>query len=422
MLDFALTSVDGQWRISQAPDGVIIPDTDFAQIFSPVDLYFYSANDSTTVVPDPRWFAKRPTASTAAVRALLSGPASYLEGSVSSALPQSATLSKSSVPVSGGTAAVDLSMSGFDPADVEQARRMDQQLRATLQSVPSVEDVDLTVNDAPVDTSGRAGADSTRSVTVPNRQVGVSDNQLAFYQGGQTELVPGLSLPDGAKVTKPGMDTEASTFAFVDAASGAMYTVSSGEQAQRRWTGTALTRPSFDRQGWVWGSDRSGTVHAAPAAAEGSGRTVGADWLKDQHVASLRISREGNRALVVTTDESAQRSTLWISGVVRDDSGRPVELEKGNAVAADVDVNTAQWIGSDEFVTTALNQDSNAQPRRYSVSGTYEDLPSLTGVTSITGGNGPAAVYGASDGKLYMLTGSSWALQSEDVTDTSFAG
>ena len=108
--------------------------------------------------------------------------------------------------------------------------------------------------------------------------------------------------------------------------------------------------------------------------------------------------------------------------MVRDDSGRPVELEKGNAVAADVDVNTAQWIGSDEFVTTALNQDSNAQPRRYSVSGTYEDLPSLTGVTSITGGNGPAAVYGASDGKLYMLTGSSWALQSEDVTDTSFAG
>ena len=422
VLDFALTSVDGQWRISQAPDGVIIPDTDFAQIFSPVDLYFYSANDSTTVVPDPRWFAKRPTASTAAVRALLSGPASNLEDAVSSALPQSATLSKSSVPVSGGTAAVDLSMSGFDPADVEQARRMDQQLRATLQSVPSVEDVDLTVNDAPVDTSGREGADPTRSVTVPNRQVGVSDNQLAFYQGGQTELVPGLSLPDGAKVTKPGMDTEASTFGFVDAASGAMYTVSSGEQAQRRWTGTALTRPSFDRQGWVWGSDRSGTVHAAPAAAEGSGRTVGADWLKDQHVASLRISREGNRALVVTTDESAQRSTLWISGVVRDDSGRPVELEKGNAVAADVDVNTAQWIGSDEFVTTALNQDSNAQPRRYSVSGTYEDLPSLTGVTSITGGNGPAAVYGASDGKLYMLTGSSWALQSEDVTDTSFAG
>ncbi|WP_243635591.1 LpqB family beta-propeller domain-containing protein [Kocuria tytonicola] len=422
VLDFELTSVDGQWRISKAPDGVLIPEKDFPQIFSPVELYYYSAQDEKSLVPDPRWFAKRPTASTAAVRALMSGPAPYLGDAVASAIPQSASLSRSSVPVSGGTAAVDLSVSGYDPADVDQARRMEQQLRATLRSVPSVEDINLTVNDAPVEPTARSGSDPVRSMTVPNRQIGVSDNRLAFYQGGQTEQIPDITLPEGATVTKPGMGAEATSFGFVDSADSSLYTVAPGKQPQRRWSGSRLTRPSFDPQGWVWGSDHSGTVRTVEASSTGEGTTVSADWLRDKHVASLRISREGGRALLVTTAENSPRATIWIAGVVRDGSGKPVELEKGNAVAADVDVNTAQWIGSDEFVTTALDRDSNAQPRRYTVAGHFDDLPSLTGVTSIAGGNGPAAVYGASDGRLYMLTGSSWALQSEDVTDTSFAG
>ncbi|RKQ37179.1 hypothetical protein C1C97_003545 [Kocuria tytonis] len=422
VLDFALTSVDGQWRISKAPDGVMVPEADFPQIFSPSNLYFYSARDSKHLIPDPRWFAKRSTASTAAVRALMNGPSSYLGHAVESAIPQSAALSRSSVPVSGGTAAVDLSLASFDPADVAGARRMEQQLRATLRSVPSVEDVNLTVNDAPVETSGREGGDALQPVTVPNRQIGVSDNQLAFFQGGQTEQIRDISLPEGAVVTKPGMGAEVDVFGFVDTADSAVYTVAPGAQPQRRWAGTRPTRPSFDPQGWVWGADATGTVHTVRAASNGNGETVKADWLRDRHVASLRISREGSRALVVTTTGDSSKAVIWIAGVVRDDSGKPIGLEKGNAVAADVAVDTAQWIGAEEFVTTALNQDSNAQPRRYTVAGEHDDLPSLTGVTSIAGGNGPAAVYGASDGRLYMLTGSSWALQSENVTDTSFAG
>ncbi|WHF22759.1 hypothetical protein QJS66_22655 [Kocuria rhizophila] len=59
--------MDGEWRISQAPDGAIIPDTDFAQIFPAVYLHFYSANDSTTPVP-LALVRQAATASTAAVR------------------------------------------------------------------------------------------------------------------------------------------------------------------------------------------------------------------------------------------------------------------------------------------------------------------------------------------------------------------
>lgn len=422
VLDFVLTSVDGQWRISRAPDGVVVPQTDFEKIFSPTNLYFYSAQDSKYLVPDPRWFATRSTTSTAAVRALMRGPAAYLGNAVTSAIPQGTALSRSAVPVSGGTAAVDLTLASFDPAEVNQARRMEQQLRATLRTIPNVDDVELRINDAPVDTSGGSDNDPIQAVTVPNRQIGVSDNKLAFYQGGQTELIPDLTLPEGVTLSKPGMGMEAGAFGFVDSAGSTVYTVSPGQQPRQRWSGNKPTRPSFDNLGWVWGADRSGTVRAVRASSEGQGDTVSASWLDDQHVASLRISREGSRALVVTTDAAATRSTVWIAGVVRDASGKPTELAKGNAVATDVDVDTAQWIGPDEFVSSALDQDTNSQPRRYTIAGKVDELPALTGVTSLAGGNGPAAVYGASDGRLYMLTGSSWALQSEEVTDTAFAG
>ena len=422
VLDFVLTSVDGQWRISRAPDGVVVPQGDFEKIFSPTNLYFYSAQDSKYLVPDPRWFANRSTTSTAAVRALMRGPAAYLGNAVTSAIPQGAALSRSAVPVSGGTAAVDLTLASFDPAEVNQARRMEQQLRATLRTIPNVDDVELRINDAPVDTSGSSDNDPIQAVTVPNRQIGVSDNKLAFYQGGQTELIPDLTLPEGVTLSKPGMGVEAGAFGFVDSTGSTVYTVAPGQQPRQRWSGNKPTRPSFDNLGWVWGADRSGTVRAVRASSEGQGDTVSASWLDDQHVASLRISREGSRALVVTTDAAATRSTVWIAGVVRDASGKPTELAKGNAVATDVDVDTAQWIGPDEFVTSALDQDTNAQPRRYTIAGKVDELPALTGVTSLAGGNGPAAVYGASDGRLYMLTGSSWALQSEEVTDTAFAG
>ena len=422
VLDFVLTSVDGQWRISRAPDGVVVPQADFEKIFSPTNLYFYSAQDSKYLVPDPRWFATHSTTSTAAVRALMRGPAAYLGNAVTSAIPQGTALSRSAVPVSGGTAAVDLTLASFDPAEVNQARRMEQQLRATLRTIPNVDDVELRINDAPVDTSGGSDNDPIQAVTVPNRQIGVSDNKLAFYQGGQTELIPDLTLPEGVTLSKPGMGVEAGAFGFVDSAGSTVYTVSPGQQPRQRWSGYKPTRPSFDNLGWVWGADRSGTVRVVRASSEGQGDTVSASWLDDQHVASLRISREGSRALVVTTDAAATRSTVWIAGVVRDASGRPTELAKGNAVATGVDVDTAQWIGPDEFVSSALDQDTNAQPRRYTIAGKVDELPALTGVTSLAGGNGSAAVYGASDGRLYMLTGSSWALQSEEVTDTAFAG
>lgn len=421
VLDFGLTSVDGQWRISDAPDGVIVPQTDFAQIFTPYTLYFYDRSYDY-LVPDSRWFAERSTVPTTVVRALLGGPASYLDSAVTTAVPQGASLARSAVPMSGATATVDLSLPGFDPADVDVAARMHYQLEATLQSVPQVDDVELRANGAPVSSSGSDVKEPVRTVSVPDRQIGVSNGLLAFYQGGQTEPVPGLALPAGTSVSRPGVDQRLAHFGYVDEDRGAVYTVQPGGTPVRRWSGAQLTRPSFDRHGWVWGGNDKGEVHGARADSTGSGERISAPWLAGHHLAGLRISREGDRALVVTTNAEHTSSTVWLAGVVRDDDGRPTKLNEGNAVAVNASADTAQWISNTEFVTSALGNSDNAQPMRCDVSGKFDELPSLTAATSLAGGNGASAIFGAADGRLYLLTGSSWAEQSTDVTDTAFAG
>lgn len=421
VLDFALTSVDGQWRISQAPDGVIVPEADFDQIFAPYNLYFFDSS-AEQLVPDPRWFAKRSTVSTEVVRALLAGPAPYLEGSLESSFPSGATLARSAVPVTDGTAEVDLTLGGFDPANIELAQRMEQQLRASLRSVPAVESVRLRVNDAPVETSGGSATDPVTEQNVPDRQIAVSDGRLAFYQGGQTEAITDVQMPAGASIIKPAMDREMVTFGWVDPQQGAVYTVRKGQDPVQRWTGQNLTRPSFDRLGYVWGADGNGQVSAARVTGQDAGFSVSASWVADQDIVALRISRDGTRVLLVTSGAQRETSNVWLAGIIRDDSGRPSALNQGNLVAADVDVDTVKWINGTEFVSTTLGQSDNARPMLYSVAGTSEPLPALVGVTSLAGGNGRSSIYGVAGGSLYLLTGSSWVAQSERLSDTAFAG
>ncbi|MFI7581681.1 LpqB family beta-propeller domain-containing protein [Kocuria kalidii] len=421
VLDFDLVEVDGQWRISDAPDATVLTPSDFENIFEPHQLYF-ADEDLSNVVVDPRWFPDRVPVSTSIVRALLGGPAPYLRGAVTSAFPAGTTLASSSVPVREGTATVELSVPDFDPANIEINRRMHDQLSLSLRSLPAVNDVELLVEGAPVEL-GAGWTDTTpvRDVTVPSRQVGLHDGELVFYQGGQTEGVDGIPPLTGYHPSGPAMDAAAEHFAFVDTGTGSLVTVDRDEDPVERYSGTGLTRPSFDEHGWVWTGDSAGTVRAVrtgPSAGEPV--RVEASWLSARTVTSLQISRGGTRALIVTQDDGV--SQIWITGVVRESDGTPRRLNEPYRVAADVDVDTALWLSDREFVAAPLGGTESVRPRVYDVSGRFRELPGLVGVTGLSGGNGTSSVYAVAGGVLHMLTGNAWAPQSEDVLDTAFAG
>ncbi|MFI7483316.1 LpqB family beta-propeller domain-containing protein [Kocuria sp. M1R5S2] len=421
VLDFEVAQVDGQWRVSEAPDATVLNGEDFENIFEPHHLYF-ADEDLSNVVVDPRWFPDRVPVSTSIVRALLSGPAPYLRGAVDTAFPSGTTLARSSVPVRDGTATVELSVPEFDPANIEINRRMHDQLSLSLRSLGAVDEVELLVEGAPVELgTGWSDTAPVQDVTVPSRQVGLRDGRLVFYQGGQTEDVPGLPALDGYHPASPAMDTAAENFAFVDTGTGSLVTLARGGEPQVRFSGTGLTRPSFDEHGWLWAGDSAGTVRAVstgPRAEEPV--RVEASWLAARKITSLRISRGGTRALVVTQGDGV--SQLWLTGVVRGPDGTPRRLNEPYRVAADVDADVALWLSDREFVAAPVGGTGAVRPRVYDVSGRYRELPGLAGVTGLSGGNGTSAIYAVAGGSLHMLTGNAWAPQTEDVLDTAFAG
>ena len=68
---FSLAQEDGQWRISQAPDGIVLDANRFASVFQSYDLAYFDRGWDT-VIPDVRWFPSTNPA-TRITAALVSG-------------------------------------------------------------------------------------------------------------------------------------------------------------------------------------------------------------------------------------------------------------------------------------------------------------------------------------------------------------
>ncbi|ROZ62619.1 hypothetical protein EDL96_09070 [Kocuria soli] len=425
-MDVELTEVDGQWRISSVPDGVLVPASNLDDLYQPHNLYFLG-KDGKTVVPDPRWFPDRQGVSTSIIRALLNGPAPYLEGSVDSAFPEGTELAGPSVPVQDGTAEVSLDVPDYSAVDVVGNRNMYSQVSLTLLALGNVENVNLSAGGGEAD----LGADdqsplSPDPVTVPSRQIGLDGDRLVYLQGGQTQAVDSVSdALVGQAPQNPAMNADMTEFAaLVDDGSTLVTFTDAEPEAVERFTGEDLSAPSMDPNGWVWVGTGDGQVRAADSGTAGTqAEDVDAPWLDGRAVRSLKISRDGSRALIVVSDgESAQ---VLISGVQRDDDGRPQSLNTPYLVDSgegDLMMGDAAWISETQFVATSVT-DGGTAPRLYDISGRYRELPYVDdGVTNVAGGNGEREIFVESGDELRLLTGESWSPQSDQIASTAFAG
>lgn len=416
---FGLVQDDGEWRIRELADGVLLSEPIFRSLFQQVPLYFV-APSGAALVSETRWFPRR-SAETAAVSGLLAGPSPWLETGAASRFPPGTTLLVDTVTVRDGVAHVGLSAEAR-AASPEDRALMLAQLAETLVGLPRVQSVEVSVSGAPFDTA------TVRRDLVVDPSVGTSPAVLAGDVLSRVEgndLVPwGETAP--ISVTAPSHPAIPYGLGVPVVLSGGTAVVTVPPQDLPAATLLAgserLTPPSFDRLGWVWTATISGSAVRA-FRVDGTRVLVDADWLAGRDVRALRISREGARALVLS--EAGGSVRLDVAAVVRDAAGTPVAigppLQIGQRI---VEATTAVWV--DQQTVAVLGRITGASTDTVvltGVGGPTSALPPVDGAVGIAAGKGDRLIFvTTAAGVLVTRNGLSWTPTVRGVRDPAFPG
>ena len=420
-VSFGLTrGTDGQWRISQLDDGLLLSSAVFSTAFHRTPLFFPTP-DRSWWVPDVRWFPDQ-TWRTYAVRELLAGPAPWLASSVVSVFPEGTQLAIEAVTVDeDGTVGVNLT-SPISEAPAQDRALIAAQLRATL-----------------VEGDGRSIAlyDRTAPLRVtdsPEPSMPVTDGDALAYVDGELKRVAGRSLVDlEVPVSLRGLEPTALALGrsgdpvVVRVGRDRLVRVSGPEAPVELMRGTGLVAPSVDRFGAVW-SAAGGRFLVALS----SGRTgqVTAAWLEGRTVESLQVSPEGARLAIVSNGSGGRQ--VHVAGILRDAQQIPTGLSSPVRVGASVDEPT-QVVWQEDTVLGLVGRDENGA-RTVFLSGVGGIGGQGGGVTrQLTGIVAPAWISAPvgrpellaldDDGTLYSQQSSAlWPVVSEGVQLVAYPG
>ncbi|MBP2215923.1 LpqB family beta-propeller domain-containing protein [Arthrobacter sp. CAN_C5] len=423
---------DGQWRITSIPNGIMISSIDAELLLRTYSLYFYSSSFERWV-PDVRWFVNRTAIAANIVEAMLEGPAPYLQGSVTSAFPESTTLGVESVPIVSGTATVELSADVLQETSDLVRQQMQQQLRANLAGLNTVNAVEMTVSGQPVFLGDGENLPHPNLIVpvgdppVGNEQVVVSGDELLLYQADQTVVIDAMPSVAALDPQDPAMSLTGTDFAFLNGNRTRLYTTGPEREVVIVATGRSLTAPSFDPDNWVWtastdGDGQGGTVTAVPpGGTQDSAVTVIAPWLADVAVLELRVSRDGSRALVVTEQDGVSR--VLLAGIIRNNDRTPQSLATPQELFASGPVNTAKWVNEDTVIVAETQAEAKVVPEFLGLDGSSEALAPLDGIIHISAGTGTTAIFAGTPEGVRNRVGDTWSDQPvEGVADPAFPG
>ncbi len=378
-LQFSFAKENGEWRISAAANGIVLSQSSFNIVFTEQALYFFDPSHNY-LVPDVRWFPSRATVPVRIVRALLTGPASWLgKGVVSTAFPVATTLGSKSVTVQAGTATIDLSKEALGASPTDRGL-MRQQLAATL----GVSDIEMTVGGI-----GLVAPDSSAAVVNPNVEsamlVGTAA-ELGFDSGDGITPIAGLSsslVAAGAVSVTLSNDKQAA--AFLGSGGAAYFTRNGNDQPQVLDTRGGLVAPALDPYLYVWSAQAGSAASLITFGADGVQHPVQSGLPADARLVSMDVSRDGTRLLLyLSTDVGAR---LYVAGIVRGQGNVPTSL--GELVALPVPDNApidATWV--DDRTVAAVSQDSGAATvTAFEIGGPSAAIGQLADAISIVGGS-----------------------------------
>lgn len=409
---------DGQWRIAQLEDGLLISASFFTQAFHLTKMYFPTP-DLTWWVPDVRWFPHQ-TWRTDATAQILAGPPEWLANSTTTVIPEGTTLAIDAVTVSDdGTIGVSLT-SPIAEASAEERALAVAQLEATL-----------------VEGDGRnvVLSEGTAPLAVP-REVELS---LPHTEGPALAIAGGELHQVVARQLQPAEEPAAldglTPTALAVGAGGSPVVVRDGDTRLVRVTGAdapvqllageGLLAPSTDRFGSVWSGDarRIQVVLASGRVVE-----LTAPWLAGRAVESVRVSPEGARVAVVSRGPGG--SQAHVAGIMRDAQNVPTGLSDPVQVAGAVDdIRLATWqdgaalaiLGSSDGVPSVVLAGVGGLASQGGLSRAVTGVVEPRWVTAAVGSNGMLAIDG--DGTLFARqTSALWSVVEEGVSLVAYPG
>jgi hypothetical protein len=414
VLDFSFAqNAEGEWRITKAPDGIVLSQDAFDSTFGAYPLYYFDPSNNY-LVPDLRWFAKTTRLTTRIVSALLEGQSSWLTQGVTNTYFPTGTTLASSVTIDTGVATVDLDETTLD-APAEQRELMRQQLRATI---GTVSDVVLTVNGVAIDVPETTAAPATIHPQVEGQLLVRRDDSFGFLtSGGSVSGLAGQSaevIRLGATDATLARDKQATAVLAPD---GVHLVFASNADPVLLDNRAGLIAPAIDNAGFVW------TVPASDATAIRAYDSKGTAYVIDGaqfagRAISLSISRDGARVLILVATDTGPR--LYVAGIVRRE-GVPAQL--GAAVSLAIDPRSigldAAWVDENTVASlTGSNGPENTTVTLYTLGGPSSSVGRIAGGVAIVGGNGGADGLRAltSDGEVFLPRGNGWADTSTKVT------
>ncbi len=425
-VDVSLVQVDGQWRISKLPDGIMMEKNQFSHVFAPQTLYFYDVGYQYAV-PDVRWFLTRTGVAASMVEALLAGPAPYLENAVVSAFPEGSALVRSSVPIESQRATVDLTSATFIDSTELSRQQMEQQLELTLSGLGGVSSVLMSDEQSEIKLSAADPAFVAAEVNpaVPDTQIGIKDNALYFLKGQSPSLVGGINDIAGYQPRLPAMSPLGNRFAFLDSTRSKLVAIDEEGSSSVVATGTDLVRPSMDAFGWTWTVDNSASTRilAVPEdiAVNGKVRPITASEFTKAKISSLRVSRDGTRALIVSIKNG--ESSVSISGILRDSDGAPRGFAPPKQIYPSVPVTQAVWNSDVSIIVSTTSATEKVEAQEISLTGTTVTYLPLLGLLDLSAGPGDRRqVYAETKEKIHTRVGSSWHIMDVMVRDLSYPG
>jgi hypothetical protein len=403
-LEFVVVKTAGQWRISKAPDGVVIDRSRFQRVYDDYPLQYFDQSWSR-LVPDVRWLPRRATIATTITQSLIEGaPSPWLLPAVQTAFPSDVTLARDAVPIDPDQVA-DVALSrAAQSLDPTTLARMRTQLQATLEAAGvHVSQVRFSVDGRSLD----AGVVKVVEDPADAGTVVLKDGAFGAVVGTEVTPIDGIS-DEILGISQPiaAVDISADeTRAAVQLADGRVLVAADGE-VDVLDDRANLVRPSIDPYGYIWSVPSNAPAQVAAWRGEDAASTIADAWPTAAAVSGIRVSADGARIAAIET--IGGEHWISVSAIIRDETGAPTALgEPKPLTQLTGGASNLVWLGPDRLGVLMDQDGPKLLTQIVGGTGSVETAPASA--VSLAGARSSASVRVlATTGSLFSRSGSAW--------------